>query len=409
MAESESRRLVAPEVARRAFVLVLTFVALFGFLMLVQGFLEALLLGSIFSGMAYPLYRRMLGLTGDRPSAAALLTLLFVVVAVLLPAVLLLGIVADQALQVAETAQPWIESQMGEDAGDGQTVVSLDGPLAKVREFLGPYADSVFEKVGSLIGNAGVYLAGSLGRLTEGAFTFFLSMFVMLYAMFFFLQGGQPLIHRVFSYIPLPVADKEKLIEVGLSVSRATIRGTLIIGVLQGSLCGLGFWAVGVDAPVFWGALMMVLSVLPGIGTSLVWGPAVVILLFAGQVPQGVGLLVWCGVIVGNLDNVLRPALVGHDTELPDLLVLLGTLGGLGLFGPSGLVIGPMLAALFLTVLSIYSRVFADWLSPGAADVVGASSPPEDDASDPLGNPPGTEAPEGAAAASGTTLSGDSE
>jgi len=151
-------------------------------------------------------------------------------------------------------------------------------------------------------------------------------------------------------------------LQVGLSVSRATIKGTLIIGIIQGTLGGIGFAVAGIGSAVFWGALMAILSVLPGIGSALVWVPGVIYLLLTGNVVAGVLLAAWCAGVVGTIDNVLRPILVGRDTEMPDLLILLSTLGGLSLFGASGLVLGPVLAALFMTVLAIYSRVFAEYL-----------------------------------------------
>ena len=120
---------------------------------------------------------------------------------------------------------------------------------------------------------------------------------------------------------------------------------------------------VGIEAAVFWGAIMAVLSILPGIGAPLVWVPAVIYLFMSGQVAEGIGLLVWSAGVVGSIDNFLRPILVGRDTKMPDLLILLSTLGGIALFGASGLVLGPILAALFLTVLAIYTGVFADWLN----------------------------------------------
>ena len=152
------------------------------------------------------------------------------------------------------------------------------------------------------------------------------------------------------------------MLQVGLSVSRATIKGTLIIGIIQGALGGIGFAVAGIGSAVFWGALMAILSVLPGIGSALVWVPGVIYLLLTGNMVAGLLLAAWCAGVVGTIDNVLRPILVGRDTEMPDLLILLATLGGLGLFGATGLVLGPVLAALFMTVLAIYSRVFADYL-----------------------------------------------
>ena len=191
---------------------------------------------------------------------------------------------------------------------------------------------------------------------------FFLNLFVMLYAMFFFLISGPQLVRTIMGYAPLSQEDRQKMLQVGLSVSRATIKGTLIIGIIQGALGGIGFAVAGIGSAVFWGALMAILSVLPGIGSALVWVPGVIYLLLTGNMVAGLLLAAWCAGVVGTIDNVLRPILVGRDTEMPDLLILLATLGGLGLFGATGLVLGPVLAALFITVLAIYSRVFADYV-----------------------------------------------
>lgn len=125
----------------------------------------------------------------------------------------------------------------------------------------------------------------------------------------------------------------------------------------------MAFAVVGIKGAIFWGTVMAVLSIIPGIGTALVWIPAVGFLFATGQTVPAVGLLLWCAIVVGTADNVLRPLLVGKDTEMPDLMVMLSTFGGLALFGAIGLVIGPVIAALFLTMWRIYSDTFADVLS----------------------------------------------
>ena len=261
---------------------------------------------------------------------------------------------------VADAVKPWLEQQLSEPA-KGEFSLPSWVPFADELE---PHRDTIMAELGEIAGQIGVYLGSGLARLSQGTFSFFLQLFVMLYAMFVFLISGRVLIDRIMGYAPLPEADKDRMLEVGLSVSRATVKGTLIIGILQGTLGGVGFAVAGIDAAVFWGAVMVVLSILPGIGTALVWVPAVVYLLMSGQMLAGVGLLVWSAGVVGTIDDFLRPQLVGRDAEMPDLLILLSTLGGLTLFGASGLVLGPILAALFMTVLAIYSRVFADWLNP---------------------------------------------
>jgi predicted PurR-regulated permease PerM len=154
-----------------------------------------------------------------------------------------------------------------------------------------------------------------------------------------------------------------------VSVTRATIKGTLVIGIVQGVLAGAAFWAVGIKPPVFWGAVMGFLSILPAVGAALVWIPAVVVLLIGGRTGAAVLLFAWCAGVVETVDNILRPRLVGKDTQLPSLLVLLATLGGIVLFGAAGVIIGPIVAALLITVWDIYGVAFKDVLPPVPAAV----------------------------------------
>ncbi len=346
---------------RRGFVLVMTVAYAVAFLAMLGGFFEALLMAAVLSGITYPLYRWFEQKFGGRETLASLATLLATVLMILAPLILLLGLVAEQAVSVAKEVTPWVDQQLGE----------ADQPLRELPGWfpfpdkLEAYRDDIASKLGEIAQQVGVYLAGSLARLSEGTVAFLLQLFIMLYAMFFFLTSGPVLVEKIMSYAPLSRTEKDRMLEVGLSVSRATVKGTLTIGLIQGALGGLGFAAVGIEGAVFWGAIMAVLSILPGIGATLVWAPAVVYLLMSEQMIAGLGLLIWSAGVVGTIDNVLRPVLVGRDTKMPDLLIMLSTLGGLALFGATGLVLGPVLAALFLTVLAVYSEVFAEWLSPG--------------------------------------------
>ncbi len=344
---------------RKRFVLVLTLAYAVMFLAMIGGFVEALLLAAVFSGILYPLYCWLQQKLGGRNTLASLTTLVIALVAMIVPLMFLLGLVAEQAIEVTDEVQPWIEQELSK-SDQYQDELPSWIPFADKLE---PYREKITTKVAEFAGNIGVYLASSLAKLSEGTMVFFLNLFVMLYAIFFFLIHGPSLLDKLLSYMPLSRTDHEKMLSVGLSVSRATVKGTLVIGLIQGALGGLGFAVAGIDAAVFWAAIMAVLSVLPGIGATLVWAPAVVYLLMTDQTLAGLGLLVWSAGVVGTVDNFLRPVLVGRDTQMPDLLILLSTLGGLMLFGAAGLVLGPILAALFMTVLAIYSRVFADWLN----------------------------------------------
>ena len=148
------------------------------------------------------------------------------------------------------------------------------------------------------------------------------------------------------------------------SITRATVKGTLVIGVIQGALAGVAFWAAGIEGAALWGTIMTILSIIPGIGAALVWVPAVIILFITGQSLTAILLAVWCAAVVGTVDNFLRPVLVGRDAKMPDLLILIGTLGGLFLFGLIGFIVGPIVCGLFLTVWDIYGTTFKAVLPP---------------------------------------------
>jgi predicted PurR-regulated permease PerM len=178
--------------------------------------------------------------------------------------------------------------------------------------------------------------------------------------MFFFIKDGAAIRDQILKYLPLPEETKARLLEKGLSVTRATIKGTLVIGLVQGLLGGLAFAVLGVQGAAFWGTVMAVLSVIPGVGAALIWMPVAFYLMITGQIWPGILLLAWGGIVISSVDNILRPRLVGGDTKMPDLLILVATLGGLGMFGAVGLVVGPVIAALFVTMWDVFGVTFKE-------------------------------------------------
>jgi len=195
--------------------------------------------------------------------------------------------------------------------------------------------------------------------------------------MYFFLTGGPGLLEGVLAYLPLTDTDKRRMVGKFVSVTRATLKGTILIGVAQGCLGGLAFWAVGIDGAIFWGTVMTVLSIIPGVGGALVWLPAAIILMTAGALWRGVALALFCALIVGSVDNVLRPRLVGQDTKMHELLIFFSTLGGLMFFGAMGFILGPILAALFVTAWEMFGTTFRSALAePGSVAADSDYRPP---------------------------------
>jgi predicted PurR-regulated permease PerM len=342
---------------RKAFLILLVVAISAAFVAMIRGFLLTLLLSAIFAGMARPLYLRLRDAFGGRRALASAGTLVLLLVLVIAPLVLLAGAVTNEALRVAANVRPWIEAGLAKPD-------FIDEALRRVPyvDVLEPYRATILMRGAELVGYVGTVLANALSAATKGTVLLVLHAFLMLYAMFFFLMDGPRMLESTLAYLPLAEDDKRRMLEKFTSVTRATLKGTVLIGVTQGGLCGVAFWIVGIDGAIFWTALMMVLSIVPGIGGALVWVPAVILLLAQGAVWKSVGLTLFCGLVVGSIDNVLRPRLVGRDTQMHQLLILFSTLGGLLLFGPSGFIVGPIIAALFVTVWEMFGAAFRDVL-----------------------------------------------
>lgn len=212
------------------------------------------------------------------------------------------------------------------------------------------------------MGTLSTFLIDSLSSATKMTINALFGSVIMLYVMFYFLTMGTVLLERILYVLPLTDDDERMLLYRFTSVTRATIKGTLVIGVMQGTICGLAFALAGIKGPVFWGSVMAITSIIPAFGTAIVWGPALIILLLLGDFSGAIILAVLCGAVAGNLDNLVRPRLVGKDTEMHDLFVLFGTLGGIAMFGLLGIIIGPIIAALFITIWEIYGKVFHEYL-----------------------------------------------
>ena len=341
----------------KRFLLFLTIAISIMFLWMIRGFLVAVLLAGIFSAMAQPLQRWNLKLVRGRASLASVSTIIVVLLLIVGPAAGFLTIVVSQAASVSQSVAPWVERQIANPDELFRLVDRL--PFA---DRLAPYQDQIVAKVGEAASSVGGFLVSKMAAASRMTMSFLLDLFVMLYAMFFFLTGGRRILEKILFYIPLASQDENLMVERFVLVTKATLKGTLVIGMIQGTLAGLGFWVAGVNAPVFWGTVMGVLSIIPGIGSALVWIPAVIYLAAAGHAVASSLLGLWCLVVVGSVDNVLRPSMVGKDAKLSDLLILLSTLGGIVMFGAVGVIIGPIVAALFVTVWEIYGIAFKDVL-----------------------------------------------
>lgn len=325
---------------RIAFLALLAVIVSILFLGIIRSLFVSLLMAALFAGLTQPIYRKLVTLFGNHEGVASAVTVVLSLCLVIVPLMIFMGILADQAIGISETAGTWLKERAGQ-----YQLVDIPG-----LERLLPYQEEIMKKAGQLAARAGTSVARWVAAGARRTLGFLLMLFVMLYAMFHFLIHGKAIVDRVLGFTPLTGDDKDRLLHTFTSVSRATLKGTLVIGLVQGGLAGLAFAVAGIQGAIFWFAVMAVLSIIPGIGSAIIWIPAVILLALNGRTGTATGLALWCAIVVGAADNVLRPMLVGKETQMPDLLIFVTTMGGLFLLGASGIIIGPLIGALFVTV-----------------------------------------------------------
>lgn len=337
----------------RAFLLLLVvLVAAFVFRM-IQGFLLAVLFGALTAALAHPFYDRLVTLFRGRRAAAGLVTLLVVLVLVVTPLLLTAGAVVSEAVHLAGSARAW--------AGEHpDALAELEAHVERYPVFgrVAVYREVIARRAGELTSSLSTFLADSLRAAARGTVGFLFQLFIMLYATFHYLMNGQEVLAKWTNTTPLTKKQTRAILETFTSVARATLKGTFVLGIVQGVLIGVAFALAGISGAFFWGTVMAVLSAIPVIGPSLVYVPAVIYLFAVGDIVPAIGLTIWCTLVVNIAGNIMRPRLVGRDTQMPDGLVLLATLGGLSMFGAAGLLVGPMIAALFMALWDLYRSEF---------------------------------------------------
>jgi predicted PurR-regulated permease PerM len=313
--------------------------------------------GAVFWGVVLailfaPLYRRLLLRTNRKPTVAALLTLALIIVMVILPLSLISASLVQQALVVYGKVS---SGQIDFGAYFLRIVHSLPQWIVNLLErFDVTDLASLQQKLSQGAAQASQTVARQALAIGSKTFDFLVGMFVMLYLLFFLLRDGQSLATRIRHAFPLSSKYKQRLFNNFTTVIRATVKGNVLVAAAQGALGGLIFWFLGVEGPLLWAVVMAFLSLLPAVGAAIVWAPVAIYFLVTGAVWQGVVLIAFGVIVIGLVDNVLRPVLVGKDTKMPDYLVLLSTLGGMALFGLNGFVIGPVVAALFIACWDLF-------------------------------------------------------
>ena len=316
-------------------------------------FYGAILWGFIIALLAAPLHRRLLARMRFQRNQAALLTMLAVLIVVILPFVLITVSIATEATGMYQRMQ----------SGELNPARYLRGVFDALPDGVGSVLDRFgltnFEKlqarVSALLSQGTQFIATQALNMGQFTFDFVANLFITLYLSFFLIRDGDAVLRVMHYGVPLSDAHKRELWLKFTTVIRATVKGNLLVAALQGALGGVAFWVLGIGAPVLWAVLMAFLSLLPAVGAGLVWVPVAIYLLLQGALWQSLALIAWGVLVIGLVDNLLRPMLVGKDTRMPDYVVLITTLGGMAVMGINGFVVGPTVAAMFMAVWHIHS------------------------------------------------------
>ena len=345
-------RMHSQNTTNRIFLLLLFCVSI-GFFAILWPFMGAVFWAVVLAILFQPIYRYFCGKLIGRPNLATFLTLLICLVIVIFPIVLII------ISLIQETTTIYGHMSSGQlDFGNYFQQINAAMPYwmgQLLDRFHLTTASEIQERLSTLAGEAAKLVAGKAVELGGNTLGFVVSFGIMLYLLYFFLRDGVSLAHRVRDAIPMERKHKQELAEKFATVIRATVKGNLVVAAAQGALGGAIFWVMGIQGPVLWGVLMAFLSLLPAVGASLIWGPVAIYYMATGDIVKGTILTAYGVVVIGLVDNILRPILVGKDTKLPDYMVLISTLGGMSLFGLTGFVMGPVIAALFIACWDIYS------------------------------------------------------
>ncbi len=355
------------------------------FVNVVQIFLTPVILAAVFASLAYPVRTYLVRALGGRRGPAALLACIFVVVAIVIPLYITATFVTVEVVSLYAAAQPQASEtllQLRQILGD---IASLH--WARGLPILGDLPNQAVQNLEweaylqDLASTAGNLLASLINRMSRNAALFVFNAFVVLFSMFYFFRDGDQIVARLRALSPLDSHYEEVLLDRLALMSSATLRGQVVVGLIQSTIAGVTLWICGVKAPFLWAVVMATLSVIPMVGTWIVMYPMAIIQLLNGNIWQGVVIILVSVLIISNIDNILRPRLVGQHARIHDLLVFFATLGGISVYGVMGFIVGPIIAALFLGLLDIYELEFRPHLDraaarswPGAA--AGTSAPP---------------------------------
>jgi predicted PurR-regulated permease PerM len=324
--------------------------------LMLQPFVEVVLWAVVLVIVFFPVHRRIQARVGS-PGWSALLSCLLVILVILVPLTLLTFAIVNELSDFAQMLQPKPDGTGGA-AGAAAGLFDPNSPyIGPAVRWLGQYVD--ITKLTSqafiaerLKGVSGAIASRTLG-FVGGAVGFVVEVFFVIFTMYYLFRDGERLREAAYGMVPLSDEKAREIFDRTGEVIGASVYGVLVIAVIQGVLGGLAFWALGLPSPLLWGVVMIFLSMIPMLGAFIVWVPAAIYLVLTGHWVKAVMLAVWGALVIGSVDNFLRPKLVGERTRLHELLIFFSVLGGLQVFGVLGIVLGPVIVAITIALLDV--------------------------------------------------------
>jgi predicted PurR-regulated permease PerM len=321
-----------------------------GVLYLFAPFAYPIFWAAVVAIMFYPVHQRLVKFF-KKESPAALVSVLLIFLIIFIPITTLSTVLVKQAHDLYVTVSNSNLIQNPEQVQNWLSTNELTAPLVnKIQTDWTGYAANAIQWISN-------FLLTSIKSITQNSLNFLLMTFIMFYSLYYFFKDGPRMLHKIMRLSPLGDEYEQLLYERFTSTTRATLKSTLIVGGIQGLMSGILFWVTGIEGAFIWGVIMTIIAIIPAIGTPIILIPAGIVMLLLGNFWQGLVLLIGGGVI-STLDNLIRPPLVGKDIQMHPLIVFFATLGGIVMFGISGFVIGPIIAALYISVMSIYEHYY---------------------------------------------------
>ena len=334
--------------SQNAYYLLLTLITIL-FVSLIFNFAAPILWSIVVSIIFYPLYEKLLLMT-NKKSLSSMLSLILILLLVIMPSIAVLGLIGNELINFINSSENYSFEQYFQ-------MIPNESAINQLIAWSGLSINDLIEKADDFLISASKMLYQSVSTISANVINFFVSLFIFVYLTFFFLRDGEKILQHCMDAFPMKNEDESYLLDQFQKTTRATIKGTVMVALAQGFLGYLTLLLIGINGALIWGAIMALLSIVPAVGTVLVWLPIALVLFLNGEIMDA-SLLIFSGVfIIGMIDNLLRPILIGKETKMPDYLILLTTIGGISIFGITGFIVGPIIASLFISIWSLSSRV----------------------------------------------------